>query len=183
MRPEQIQELVVRAVKAVRRMDRDPDLEGVAHEATVRAIRTYDPQRCDNVEAWVVYVAKVDAKGYLRKRNKRREVPLQATRPDGTAVNHEPVAPPMEQDTELLISRAEWELLIARYVDKYNDYAIARKLETTVCDAKRQVNAAVTRLVNAYCAKYGVSLTGLRPHKRSGRKAKRIAELVRECCE
>lgn len=179
MRPEQIQQLVVRAVRAVRRMDHDPDLEGVAHEATLKAIRSYDPERCDNVEAWVVYVAKVDAKGYLRKRNRRREVSMVQRRPDGSEVTMEPTAPPMDTDTDLLVSRDEWLLLYYKYVRRWNDYAIARYLGSTVNDAKVQVNWAVSQFVQAYAAKTGISLTGLRPVKRSGRKARRIAEILR----
>lgn len=139
--------LVERAVQATRRLDRDPELEGVAHESTLRAIANYDATRNDSLEAWVVYVVKIDAIGYLRWRNSRREVPLPVRQRNEEVL----IAAPIEPSHELLVSRADWTLLCEKYVERWNFRAIARKYTNgSVGRAKELVNAAVCRFVRAH---------------------------------
>lgn len=133
-----VEMLLERAKRAVRRMSKDPELESVAHEATLRAMLTYDVSRNDSLEAWVVFVVKVDAKGYLRKRDSRREEAMAAEPPI-----------PKEQSHELCVSREDWELLCEKYIERWNYTAIARKRGCSVNAAKEAVAAAVRRFERA----------------------------------
>lgn len=141
--------LLKRGERAATRLSRDPEVESIAGEATLRAIRTYDASKGLAIDIWVVYCVKMDCISYLRQRAHRNEQLRETEWFAERFAFREEEEPAEELQLQKLVSPEAWQLLQERFVEGWNRRAMARKRGVTVREVDRLLRIAIEDLRSA----------------------------------
>lgn len=136
------------ASRLARKITRDPEAMSYAAEAAWRALQTYDPKRCDNKKAWVVYCVKIAVYGFSRTMSQSRYTRyseqlewLDEETKDTILAECVTVDPPVACD--------EFKLLVESFVDGIPVDVLAKRRGWTRYYTRKVIRAATARFQEA----------------------------------
>ncbi len=130
--------LLEHATRVAKKLDKDPEMESIAGEATLIACRSFDPTVGLSIEQWTAFVVKNRVGDYWRTRNCR---PM-------TYMDPELLDEPLDHDDEPSeYDHVEWRLLVEKYIDKRPDWSLARQYGCTEYEMRKRVAAATARFL------------------------------------
>ncbi len=115
-------------------MSRDPEVESIAGEAVVYAMRSYDPSKGLTDLQWTSYVTRQHVWQYWRSR---------ACRPLELAAELEPLC----EDDEVTEDHPDFQLLVERYIDGVAEWSLARRYGVSTYAMHQRVEAAKARFL------------------------------------
>ena len=140
-----IDETLAYAKRVAFSMYKDPEAESLAGQAAWRAFRTFDDSKKVPYKRWIARCVREDIWGYWRKLKVR---PMERL---GEAEVEVPESP--HDDSELLVSTLDFQLLYEKYIEKWPMDVIAKRHGLSVHYAKQFVSIAQQRFIAEYSDK------------------------------
>ena len=127
--------LLNHATRTARAMSKDPEVESIAGEAVVWAMRTYDPSKGLTALQWASYVTRQHVWQYWRSRACR---PLEVT---------STLEPSCEDTTDADDTHPDFQLLVERYIDGVAEWSLARRAGVSTYAMHLRIEAAKARFL------------------------------------
>ena len=133
-----MEELLKFAKKIALRMSKDPEVESIAGNALLRALRTYDGRV--HLYGWISVCVKMEVRDFWRRHNRIKFMP--ETWWENVYEVEEPATIDMDP--------YYWQILCEKYLEKWPLDVVARRHGKTVYRIRKDLEAAITAFQEAY---------------------------------